>query len=277
MAAPLVSIVIPTRNSGRTLRDCIESIRSQTYQKVEVVVVDAHSTDDTLKIVREYGVKPIPAERVGMTAQRNLGAKKALGEHLFHIDADMRLLPTVVEQCVEACRSGARAVVVPQLFDGEGFLGKAKALEIQSYPYGNPSLCVRFFEKALFEQLGGYDESLETGEDWDLAQKMAGRFMIAKTETYVIHGWGRYDIIRRMKQCYRYGRSVRTYARKYPLHAAGQWTPLRLSQMNPAILFTHPLGALGIALLKFCEFEAGALGILSSLIESQKRLASAGN
>lgn len=271
MTAPLVSIVIPTRNSGRTLRDCIESIRSQTYQEVEIVVVDAQSTDDTSKILAEYRVKAIPAERVGMTAQRNLGAKKALGMYLFLIDADMKLLPRVVGECVMACESGARAVVVPQLYDGKGFLGKAKALEIESYPYGNPGLCVRFIEKRLFEQLGGYDESLEAGEDWDLPQKMAGRFKIAKIDAYIIHGWGGFDIIKRMKQCYRYGKSVRPYARKYPRHTALQWTPLRLSQMNLTKLVTHPLEALGVAVLKICEFEAGALGILSTLLESRKK------
>jgi len=263
MASHLVTIVIPTRNAGRTLGNCLKSIRNQTYQNLEIILVDAGSTDETQRIAEEYGARIVTLEGIGMTAARNVGTKRASGDYVFHMDADMKLQPLVVEECVDKCKRGVRAVIVPQLFEGTGFLGRAKALEIQSYPHGNPGTCTRFVEKALLEGLGGYDEALEAGEDWDLAQKMGARYPIGAIEAYITHGWGRYDLIKRMKQCYRYGKSVGTYVKKYPRHAAGQWTPLRVSNMKLDLLVSHPVEAFGIAVLKFCEFEAALLGILS--------------
>jgi len=51
---PLVSVIIPTKNSGRTIRPCLESVRAQTYRNFEIVVVDNFSSDSTVRIAKEY-------------------------------------------------------------------------------------------------------------------------------------------------------------------------------------------------------------------------------
>lgn len=58
---PLVSVVVPTRNSVRTLRACLESIARQTYPRVETLVVDRHSVDGTREMAESLGVKVLSA------------------------------------------------------------------------------------------------------------------------------------------------------------------------------------------------------------------------
>jgi cellulose synthase/poly-beta-1,6-N-acetylglucosamine synthase-like glycosyltransferase len=55
--SPLVSIIIPTRNSARTLEKCLESIKHQTYSNIEVIVVDNFSDDETIEIAKKYTEK----------------------------------------------------------------------------------------------------------------------------------------------------------------------------------------------------------------------------
>src|SRR5687768_3411679 len=75
---PLVSVVVPTRNSQRTIERCLRSIREQSYPAIELVVVDNFSTDDTFQISTELADLVISAgpER---SAQRNLGIERASG------------------------------------------------------------------------------------------------------------------------------------------------------------------------------------------------------
>ena len=67
-----ISFVVPTKNSARTLASCLASLRGQTHEDVEVIVVDNHSDDDTLQIAGRYGhvVETFGPER---SAQRNRG------------------------------------------------------------------------------------------------------------------------------------------------------------------------------------------------------------
>ena len=59
MSKPLVTIIIPTFNSEKTLQLCLESIRKQTYKNIDVIVVDNYSTDSTVSVAKKYGAKVI--------------------------------------------------------------------------------------------------------------------------------------------------------------------------------------------------------------------------
>jgi glycosyltransferase involved in cell wall biosynthesis len=88
---PLVSVIIPTRNSAQFLDICLSSIKNQTYKNIEILISDNDSSDNTKYLARTYGCiflntsKPAPQ----VCLQRNLGAKKANGEFLFFLDHDM--------------------------------------------------------------------------------------------------------------------------------------------------------------------------------------------
>ena len=59
MENPLVSVIIPTYNSSRTLEKCLESIKNQTYKNIEIIVVDNNSTDNTKEIAKKFADKAI--------------------------------------------------------------------------------------------------------------------------------------------------------------------------------------------------------------------------
>ena len=74
----LVSVIVPTKNSEQFLEKCLDSIKKQTYKRVEIIVVDNNSTDNTKKIARKFTNK-VFNKGPERSAQMNFGAKKAKG------------------------------------------------------------------------------------------------------------------------------------------------------------------------------------------------------
>src|SRR3989442_799248 len=112
---PLVSVIIPTKNSGRTIRPCLESVRAQTYRNFEIVVVDNFSSDSTVRIAKEYADLVLLAgpER---TSQVKLGAAHSKGDFIYKIDSDFVLEPSVLENAVRvSLDQQAVRVVSPNL------------------------------------------------------------------------------------------------------------------------------------------------------------------
>ena len=95
-----VSLIVPTRNSARTLAACLESCSNQTHEDVEVIVVDNSSTDGTVEIAHELADLVLD-QKPERSAQRNRGAAESTGDIVVFIDSDMVLEPTVVADFVE--------------------------------------------------------------------------------------------------------------------------------------------------------------------------------
>ncbi|MEX0882819.1 MAG: glycosyltransferase family A protein, partial [Cyclobacteriaceae bacterium] len=85
----VVSIIIPCYNHGAYLSDAIESCLKQTYQAIEIIVVDDGSTDNTPEVAQLYpNVKYIYQENQGLSSARNTGIKRSKGGFLVFLDAD---------------------------------------------------------------------------------------------------------------------------------------------------------------------------------------------
>ena len=156
-----VSVIVTTRNSGQTLEACLASIRRQTYPATELVVVDNHSSDDTLEIANRYAdtVATIGPER---SAQRNHGASLASGAPLLFIDADMVLDPRGRRRGRRACSPAVvPAVVIPEETVGEGFWTACRALERGCYNGDDTIEAARFYTRAAFAEAGGFDITAE--------------------------------------------------------------------------------------------------------------------
>lgn len=113
MSTPLVSIIIPAYNAAAFIRRAVESALAQTWQTVEILVVNDGSTDDTAAIVQSLcaqhpQLRLISTENGGVSHARNTGMDASRGEYLTFLDADDILLPNAVELLLThllACRA----------------------------------------------------------------------------------------------------------------------------------------------------------------------------
>lgn len=102
MEQPKISIVIPAYNAANYLRESLGSVLAQTYQNLEIILVNDGSEDDTLTIARELAGKDsrivvLDKENEGVSVGRNAGLDAARGEFILFVDADDYLEPDMVE------------------------------------------------------------------------------------------------------------------------------------------------------------------------------------
>ncbi len=127
----LVSVIVPTYNRERFLVEAMDSVWAQTYRPVELIVVDDGSTDNTPRVVEEWGCKCAgdeafelrysQQENKGAPAARNLGLIESRGEYIQYLDSDDLLLPGKLAVAVESLRrhDGAQYVYGPFHADWE--------------------------------------------------------------------------------------------------------------------------------------------------------------
>ncbi len=258
---PLVSVIIPTFNCEKQLPLCLESLKNQTYDNIELIIADGYSKDKTVEIGAKYGAR-IVQEKSPFTRRRNLGSTKANGEILYHMDSDMILPKELIENAVKKIVEGYDGIVIPQRFAGEGFFGKSKELEVLSSTNDDNLKICRFMRKKVFDSIGGYDEELEAGEDWDITQRIEENFRLKRINVYVIHGWGNYDLGKWIRKTYSYGKTVKKYQIKHEKYSKYQWSPLRFLLLDYSTLKKDPLHACGIIFIKCCEFTSGFIGLM---------------
>ena len=138
---PLVSIIIPTRNSAEFLEKCLSSIKNQSYKNIEVIVVDNNSTDNTEEVAKKYVNQFIDVGKIksfrgrfSATFQRNYGVKKSKGEIVYYFDADMVMDKNVIKDCVTLILNNqADVIIIPEDSFGTSFWAKCKQLERRCY------------------------------------------------------------------------------------------------------------------------------------------------
>lgn len=116
-ASPLVSIVIPVYNVERYLRECLDSVLSQSYPHLQVIAVDDGSPDSSIDILREYAARDsrlqiVRQPNAGLGAARNTGARHARGSFLMFIDSDDVLRPDAIKTYVRTLRRTGSDFVV---------------------------------------------------------------------------------------------------------------------------------------------------------------------
>ncbi|HSX40478.1 MAG TPA: glycosyltransferase family 2 protein [Candidatus Saccharimonadales bacterium] len=272
---PLVSVLVHTKNSKRTIEEHLQSIKSQTYKNIEIIAVDNNSTDKTVSILKKF-TKHVYNFGPERSAQRNFAAKKAKGAYLFVPDSDMVLQKDVISQCVDLVTRDKKikAVIVPEKSIGIGFWAKCKALE-RSFYIGDETIeAARFFDKTIFWEMGGYDQDLTGPEDWDLPQRIRKKYKIGRIKTHAIHDEGHIGIFLLMQKKYYYAKSLSNYLKKHSLSVTGRQM---IYILRPAFyrnwkkLLKNPLLTFGIIVMLsaeqcagFCGFMFVKLGFLSS-------------
>src|SRR6266481_5331238 len=102
-AKPRVSVIIVNWNGAKHLRLCLPSLASQSFESLEIIVVDNRSSDDSAEVARSFGVRWLPLEiNLGLAPALNRGATIANGDLLLFVNNDMRFDPKFVAALVEA-------------------------------------------------------------------------------------------------------------------------------------------------------------------------------
>lgn len=119
MILPLVSVIIPTYNSSDTILNCIQSVISQNYEKIEILVIDDGSTDDTFNILQNFALNNVKREMQiftqenrGPASARNRGIEVANGELVAFLDADDEWYPDKIREQVDLFMCNKEAVLI---------------------------------------------------------------------------------------------------------------------------------------------------------------------
>lgn len=190
-----VSIVTPSLDQGRYLREAIESVRAQTHPSIEHIVVDGGSTDGTLDVLDDYdGVRWVSEPDRGQSHALNKGVELATGDVLGWLNADDAYEPWAVAEGVEALRATGAGLVYADVtrVDDDG----VNPRRIRSRPEfdlwtelnlgcGIYSPAV-FFTREALRAAGGFDETLHMTMDYDLWLRIGKGFPVRHVDSV----WG---------------------------------------------------------------------------------------
>ena len=278
MKKPLVSIIIPTRNSSIFLENSLKSIREQSYKNIEVLVVDGGSVDKTLFLAKKYKAKihifdpHLPSGVFDAPHKRNFGVKKAKGNFVYYVDADMELTKNVIEEAIKLCLLKYDAVIIPEDSFGVGIWAKAKNLERRCCWGDNTIEAPRFFKKNVLEKLGGLDENLGGGgDDWDLYQKLLENgYKVSRTKSLVKHNEGNLKLTRLIKKRFMYGKDSFKYIVKRPKAGTRSYFPLRKAYFkNWRLFIRRPIDTGAFITMRTAEYSAGLSGAMYSLLRNK--------
>lgn len=107
---PLISVIIPVYNVEPYLRECLDSVRAQTFRDLEVICIDDGSVDASGAICDQYALRDrrihtIHQDNGGLSAARNTGMDVATGEYIYFLDSDDMLAPNALERLISIAKS----------------------------------------------------------------------------------------------------------------------------------------------------------------------------
>ncbi|MCX6774217.1 MAG: glycosyltransferase [Candidatus Micrarchaeota archaeon] len=269
MNSPLISIVIPTKNSGINLGNCLESIKKQGYGNCEVIIVDGFSTDNTREVAESFGAEYF-ASSEGLAGARNLGFSKANGSIFVSIDSDMILSPNVLGEIASSIGK-YDALIIPEVGIGSDFISRCKDLEKRCYLNDEVAESVRAFRRESFDAVGGYDPNLFFGEDADFNSRIKARFSVGRISARIMHDARHTSLSKDLKKAYIYGHTLRSYLAKKSVQSSKWMAPGNIFFIKHfRKLAREPVEGLGISMIRFAEYSAGLLGYLSSYVFPEK-------
>jgi glycosyltransferase involved in cell wall biosynthesis len=193
---PLVTIVTPSLNQGRWIGETIESVLGQQYERLEYVVLDGGSCDNTLDVLRRYGdrLSWTSGPDGGQSAAINKGFRAARGEIVAWLNADDTYLPGAISAAVEHFMNHPECAMVY----GEGYRIDENGRLIGRFPATEPPNLWKlaylsdyilqqsvFMRRHAVEAVGFLDETLHWAMDWDLFLKIGRRFRIDYLPVYL--------------------------------------------------------------------------------------------
>ncbi|WP_017653950.1 glycosyltransferase family 2 protein [Fortiea contorta] len=179
---PLVSVIVPCYNAEKFLTETLESVFSQTFQDLEVIVIDDGSTDNTPSVIRSFGsrIRANFGANRGASAARNQGTMLAKGKFIQYLDADDILTANALEKKVKALVNNDADIAytdwqyLEEAKDGKFYLGKIVARKIEDVD-ANPQIALLtdfwappaalLYHCRIVEAIGSWNETLPIIQD----------------------------------------------------------------------------------------------------------------
>ncbi|MCL5291942.1 MAG: glycosyltransferase [Actinobacteria bacterium] len=188
---PLVSAIIPVYNGAAYICETLESVLSQTYPKLEVVVVNDASTDESAGLLHQYGERITYIERPvnrGVAASRNAGVAASHGDLVAFLDQDDLWLPERISRGVEAFFANPKAGLVAAntyVQEGENRIACWRRVvrtgdRITKRLLADNFICSAgaMVSRRALDEVGFFDESFYGADDFDLWYRIAGKFEV---------------------------------------------------------------------------------------------------
>lgn len=205
LPVPLVSVIIPLFNYQSRIAECIESVAKQTYESLEIIIVEDYSSDQSalraVRALRAHTNRFVSARVVshrrneGLAASRNTGFALANADYVFALDADNEIYPRAIERLVEVMLSSGAHTTYSQLefFDEDIGLGLADIWDPRRFALGNYVDAMALVRKSAWAVVGGYSKMEVMGwEDYDfwckfVEKKLFGVFVPEVLCRYRVH------------------------------------------------------------------------------------------
>jgi len=270
---PLVSVIIPCRNSSQNLENLLESFIDSKYKNFEIIINDdVVSNDNTMELCNKFQSKGLnivyKKENISMAQGRKKGVDFSSGEILLHVDSDMKITADLLSECVELIYNGFDALVIPEESFGTTFWSKCKWLEKKCYD-GNINIeSLRCLKRDIYLELGGHNEKMVFSEDKDLdiRVRQAG-YNIGRTKNFLWHNEGDLKLLKTLTKKLGYSKTANIFAEVHPKEFKWQANPLNryiIFFKNIKYLFLHPLIYIGMIYMKTLEYIFALYGIILS-------------
>lgn len=194
-----VSVIIPTYNRERTIKRAIMSVLSQTYDNLEVIVIDDCSDDGTKAVIEMIDDSRLFYYRNetngGASFSRNIGVTRARYDIIAFHDSDDLWYPDKLEKQMRLFADNPQygLIYCPYLYKKDGFVKRVPAIDFQieelqgnmlqslleASKIGTPTMLL---PKAVFNEVGGFDTTLSSLEDWDLSLRVSAKYDIGFCE-----------------------------------------------------------------------------------------------
>jgi glycosyltransferase involved in cell wall biosynthesis len=274
MTAPLVSVIVPTYNSGRTLAECLRAITAQDYRNVEIIVTDSFSKDNTKQIARGFTDKIIDAESLALARKR--GVELARGKYILFIDSDQIVNPDTIGESVRVCEEDGfdgvthferskiyKNTFVERLINYDKWIFHSEQDDDPVYGTAEP----RFFKAEFAKRIDYLDNPPITFELAIINLKMSQMGAKIKFVEVNIYHYETATFSHLARKFFRYGFYYIPALKRYPnlvLHHSGP----RRSYFTKRAL-RHPFLLLGLFVLYAVKGIATFCGIACSLFNSK--------
>jgi glycosyltransferase involved in cell wall biosynthesis len=271
MSKPLVTISIPTYNSEKFIKTCLQSVFNQTYKNIEINVIDGGSKDKTLEIINQFKIKKIVTFKGPLLGARYEGVKIAKGKYILILDSDQVLTKNAVARSVQRIEKGKYDMLAleeeaykPQNWVEKLFhLDKKLVHEVKDLSPFTGVILPRFYKKNQLEKafknipqkmlkgLGGQDHAIIYYEAWRIGKKVG---LVPKSVRHIEPD----TLIKVCRKAYRWGyTSVSARYSKYS-DLVHQKERFRTGLFKNGMI-TESLASITVLLMKGIPYKLGYL------------------